>query len=245
MLGFFKKKEVPSSLFFSTDIHCHVVPGIDDGSPDASMSVELIERMQGWGINRIIASPHVTMGTFENTPATIGVALSELKDELSKKGNTIELSHSAEYRIDEFFMKQLEGGNIVPLPNNYLLVENSFIQEPWGLDQILFELKVKGYCPILAHPERYAYYHGNKRSRYDELHATGTMFQVNLLSLAGHYGSSERKIAEYLVEKGYADFIGTDLHNHRHADSIDRYLATKEYRRLSQNLEVKNDTAFK
>ena len=244
MLGFFKKKETPASLFFSTDIHCHVIPGIDDGSPDSTTSVELIERMQTWGINRIIASPHVTMGTFENTPATIGPALSDLKNALSANDNNIEISHSAEYRIDENFIKQLEEGNIVSLPNNYLLVENSFIQEPWGIDQILFDLKVKGYIPILAHPERYAYYYGNKRSRYDELHNTGTMFQVNLLSLAGYYGGNERKWAEYLLEKGYVDFVGTDLHNHRHADCIEKFLSSKDYRKLSQKIAVKNDSAF-
>lgn len=245
MLGFFKKKEVPSQLFFSTDIHCHIIPGIDDGSPDVGTSVELIERMQGWGINRIIASPHVTMGTFENTPSTIGNALSALKNELDSKNNNIDISHSAEYRIDENFVRQIEANAIVPLPNNYLLVENSFLQEPWGLDQFLFDLKVKGFMPILAHPERYIYYTTGKRTRYDELHSTGTLFQINLLSLAGYYGSGERKIAEYLIEKGYADFIGTDLHNHRHADCIDKYLASKEYRKHQQALHVKNDIAFK
>ena len=243
MLGFFKKKEAPASLFFSTDIHCHIIPGIDDGSQNVDTSMELIERMQGWGIKRIIASPHVTMGTFENTPSSIGSALATLKDELARVGNTIDISHSAEYRIDEHFLKQLEKGIIVPLPNNYLLVENSFIQEPWGLDQLLFDLKVKGYIPILAHPERYAYYYG-KRGRYAELHGTGTMFQINLLSLAGYYGNNERKWAEYLIENGCVDFIGTDLHNHRQADSIDRYLSSKEYRKLSAGLAVKNDEAF-
>lgn len=244
MLGLFKKKVAPVSLFFSTDIHCHVIPGIDDGSPDVATSVELMERMQGWGVNRIIATPHVTMGTFENTPSTIRPALLELKAALSASDSKIEISHSAEYRIDENFIKQLEVGNIVAMPNNHLLVENSFIQEPWGIDQLLFELKVKGYIPILAHPERYAYYYGNKRGRYDELHSTGTMFQVNLLSLAGYYGSNERKWAEYLLGKGYIDFIGTDLHNHRHADCIEKFLSSKEYRKLAANIVVKNDTAF-
>lgn len=242
MFGLFKKKEQPAPLLFSTDIHCHIVPGIDDGSPDASTSAELISRMMAWGIRRIIASPHVTMDTFENTPATIAPALKSLKEELTARDIDIDISHSAEYRIDEFFMKQMQEGNIVPLPGNYLLVENSFIQEPWGLDKLLFDLKVKGYRPILAHPERYHYYHG-RRQRYTELHSTGTLFQINLLSLAGYYGSSERSMASWLVENGLVDFIGTDLHNHRHADHIERYLASKDYRRLaSSGLRVLNDT---
>lgn len=119
-------------MCFTTDIHCHIVPGVDDGSPDVGTSVELVERMKGWGINRIIASPHVTQEAFENTPETIAPALAALKSGLDAKGVDVELSHSAEYRIDEFFMAQLEAGNVVALPGNYLLVENSFLQEPWG-----------------------------------------------------------------------------------------------------------------
>ncbi len=243
MFNFFKKKTTPSELYFTTDIHCHIIPGIDDGSPDASTSADLIERMQGWGIKRIIASPHVTQDTFENTPATIAPAFDTLNAELSARGNNIEITHSAEYRIDEFFIAQLETGNIVPLPNNYLLVENSFIQEPWNLDQLLFDLKVRGYKPILAHPERYFYYYG-KRNRYEEIHNAGTLFQVNLLSLAGHYGKDEKSIAEYLLDKGWVDFIGTDLHRHAHADSIDAYLSSKDYGRHLSKLHLLNDTVL-
>ncbi len=245
MFGLFKKKHSEvSGLCFSTDIHCHIIPGIDDGSPDLATSVELIERMQGWGIKRIIASPHVTQDSFENTPDTIAPAFEELKTELEAKGSDIELSHSAEYRIDEFFMEQLQCDNIVPMSGGYLLVENSYIQEPWNLDRLLFDLKVRGYKPVLAHPERYYYYYGNKRTRYEEIHATGTLFQINLLSLAGYYGKDEKSVAEYLIEKGCVDFIGTDLHHHRHADSIDAYLASKDCRRHFKNLTLLNDTAF-
>lgn len=243
MFDFLKKKQQPVGLCFSTDIHCHIVPGVDDGSPDASTSADLIERMQGWGIKRIIASPHVTQDSFENTPETLAPAFDALKTELEARGNCIEISHSAEYRIDEFFMEQLKAENIISLPNGYLLVENSFIQEPWNLDQLLFDLKVRGYKPILVHPERYYYYYG-KRSRYEEIHSTGTLFQINLLSLAGYYGKDEKAIAEHLIDKGFADFIGTDLHHHRHADSIDAYLASKDCRRHAQKLSLLNDTAF-
>lgn len=241
MFSIFKKKIEKAKLCFSTDIHCHVIPGIDDGSPDVKTSVELVERMKEWGISRIIASPHVTQDSFENTPDVIVPAFVALKTELERRDIDLELSHSAEYRLDEFFLSQLECENIVPLPGNYLLVENSFLQEPWNIDQLLFDLKVKGYKPILAHPERYFYYYGNKRARYDELHNVGTLFQVNLLSLAGYYGKDEKIIAEYLIEKGYVDFIGTDLHRHAHADAIDAYLASKDYRKIAPKLHILND----
>jgi tyrosine-protein phosphatase YwqE len=113
------------------------------------------------------------------------------------------------------------------------------------LDQILFTVKVNGFKPILAHPERYSYYYG-KKNRYEQIHAAGTRFQVNILSLAGFYGKEEKNIAEWLLQHGMVDFLGTDLHNHRHADAIEAYLASKDYRR---NLEaitsyVQNDRLF-
>ncbi len=127
------------------------------------------------------------------------------------------------------------------MPNNYLLVENSFIQEPWNLDQLLFDLKVKGYKPILAHPERYMYYY-LKKDRYKTIHNTGTKLQINILSIAGHYGKDEKRIAFELIEKGLVDFIGTDLHNHRHADAIEEFLASKDYRKIKDRLPLLNNS---
>ncbi len=240
MFNFFKKKQEPLQLCFNTDIHCHILPGIDDGSPDVDTSIELIQRMLSWGINRIIATPHVTQASFENTPETMSNALKSLNEALKNKNIEIDIIHSAEYRIDELFITQLNNGTIVPFPNNYLLVENSFIQEPWNLDQLLFDLKVKGYRPILAHPERYMYYY-SKKDRYKTIHSTGTKFQINILSIAGYYGKEEKRIAMELIEKGFVDFIGTDLHNHRHADAIESFLSSKDYQKIKDKLVLQNN----
>ncbi len=236
MFNFFSHKREPQQLFFSTDIHCHVLPGIDDGSPDVSTSVELIGRMQRWGIKRIIASPHITFGTFENNRETIDAAMNELQSRIGEIDNPPKLSYSAENRIDDLFMQNYAEGTLITLPGNRILVENSFIQEPWNLDQLLFDLQVKGFRPILVHPERYQYY---KKDRYAAIHNAGTAFQINLLSLAGHYGREEKRVAEYLIEQGMVDYIGTDLHRTAHADSIDRYLASKDYEHHRSALEGK------
>ena len=243
MFNFFSKKRAPQQLWFSTDIHCHILPGIDDGSPDVETSVDLVERMQAWGIKRIIASPHVTDMTFPNTHETIAKAREELQSALSAKGNKVELSNSAEYRIDDLFMAHLADGTLINLPGNHLLVENSFMQEPWDLDNLLFELQVKGFQPILVHPERYSYYYTNKE-RYASIFNGGTKFQINLLSLTGYYGKDEKRIAEYLIEHSMVNFIGSDIHRHSHADQIDAYLASKDYERHRAALEActLNDT---
>lgn len=244
MFNFFHKTKETRQLFFHTDIHCHVVPGVDDGSPDVETSVELIERMASWGYTRIIATPHMTQDTFENTPDILDPALEKLQDALARRLPDFELTRSAEHRIDDFFFSQLEKGLILPFPGNYILVENSFIQEPWNLDQTLFDLKIKGYKPIMAHPERFRYYQDN-RQRYKQLHDAGNLFQINLLSLSGYYGKATKQQAEWLINQGMVDFIGSDLHHHRHADSIEEYLASKDYRKLiNSGLKILNDTAF-
>lgn len=243
MFSFLRKKNTLEPLFYSTDIHCHILPAIDDGSRDVSLSLELMERMKSWGIKRIIATPHVTQASFENTPEIVAKSFGELKNAMEVAGCVMDVINSAEYRIDEFFVEQIEKQQLMPMPNNYLLVENSFIQEPWDLDKILFDLKVKGYKPILAHPERYYYYY-NKKNRYEELHGAETLFQINLLSLAGYYGKDEKKMAETLLEKGLVDFVGSDLHNHRHADAIEGYLSSKDYRKIKDKVKLKNDLAF-
>lgn len=230
-------------MFFTTDIHSHVVPGIDDGSPSVERSVELVERMKRWGLEKLIVTPHVTQDTFENTPAIIEEAYGNLRDGLTQAGIELDMDYSAEYRIDEMFVDQLNAGTVRRLHGDYLLVENSYIQEPYNLDEILFMISMKGFHPILAHPERYFYYYDN-RNRYDELHAKGILFQVNLLSLAGFYGKEPKKVAEMLIEKDYVDFLGTDLHRRAHADVIDKYLTSKDYRRHSEKLSgrILNDT---
>lgn len=227
MFNFFSRPKIQAQLPVETDIHCHVLPGIDDGSPDVATSVALIERMQKWGLKRIIASPHVTKDVFENTPETTDAALAQLKDALARNGNTIEVSHHAEYRLDDLSLSQWEDGKIMSMPQGYIMIENPFVSEAWFIDKTIFDLQVKGLTPVLAHPERYSYYF-NRRDRYDALHQAGALFQINLLSLAGAYGKEQVKMAEYLIDKGYVEFVGTDLHNMRHADIIDEYLTTKQ-----------------
>lgn len=243
MFNFFSKPKEPVPLCFDTDIHCHIIPGIDDGAPDVETAANLVERMQRWGLKRIIASPHVTQNTFENDMSTITPAYNDLLQELKNRNNDIPLSHHAEYRIDELFQQRVAANELMLLPGDRILIENSFFQEPLDLDNLVFDLQVKGLQPILAHPERYSYYY-KRRNRYKQLHDAGVNFQINILSLAGAYGSEEREIALYLLEKGLVDYAGTDLHKYEHADAIDKYLASKHGHADMKILSkvIKNDT---
>lgn len=243
IFSIFSPKKATAKLPFHTDIHCHIVPGVDDGSPELTKSLELAARMADWGIERIFLSPHVTQDTFENTPETLAQPFASLQQGMNEAGMSMKLAMHAEYRIDEFFLQQIELGNLRPMPGNYLLVENSFAQEPWGLDKLLFDLKLKGYVPIMAHPERYLYYSMGNRERYRQLHETGLLFQINLLSLAGAYGKQEKQTAEWMLENGMVDFIGSDLHRYGHADCIDAYLRSRDFTKHSKHFgNLLNDT---
>lgn len=245
MFSLFSKRKAPQKLWFNTDIHCHVLPGIDDGAKDVDTAAELVQRMKGFGLEHIIASPHVTQLTFENSHETIQPAYEALKERLRSDKVDIDLSYAAENRLDELFSKHMEDGTLISYPNDWILVENAFIQEPWNIDNLIFDLQVRGFRPILAHPERYHYYYG-RRDRYRRLHDAGAAFQINVLSLAGVYGKYEKQLAEWLIEHKMVDFCGTDLHNHRHADAIEEYLTTKDAARHAKLLSkiVMNDTAF-
>lgn len=241
MFGLFKKKEENrSKLFYTTDMHLHILPGIDDGSPDVETSLELIRNLQKWGINRVIATPHITEATFENTAETIENAYRKLREAMDKEGMKMDIHYSAEYRMDENFMEIVRKGEIIPFPNNYVLIENSFLQPFYQLNDLIFQLQLKGYQPILAHPERYSYYFGNKKI-YDDLHNQGCLFQVNLLSIGGYYNKAVKGMAEWLLEKGYIDFLGSDMHNKKHAAFLTEFIDSKEFKKIEEKVNIKND----
>ena len=200
---------------------------------------------KSWGIERIICTPHITQDTFENTPQTIGPAFQALKKAVENLGIDISLEYSAEHRLDNFFSGQLEKG-LSPRCRTISCLLRTHLCRRHGISTaLLFDLALKGFRPILAHPERYSYYY-DKPQRYEQLHTAGTLFQINLLSLAGYYGKSEKKTAEWLIEKGFADFVGTDMHNMRHCEAIEAYIGSKDYYRHAKALKSRlfNDKVF-
>lgn len=245
MLSFFRNKNIETKLFFHTDIHSHVCPGIDDGAANIETAVNLVNEMAQLGINRMIVTPHVTDETFPNTPEIIFTAYTQLTDAVKTAEIDMQFSHSAEYRIDDLFFYLLEKNQITPLPNNFILLENSWYQEHFNFETILFHLQNDyNLRPILAHPERYIYYHKSP-NRYKTLHQNGLLFQINILSLTGHYGKAYKQIAEWLLENNLIDFIGSDLHRLYHIEAIKKYINTKDYRKLLEKQHlIKNDTTF-
>lgn len=245
MFNFFHKETTPE-LFWKIDLHSHICPGIDDGSPDPDYSMKLVSGMAELGFEGMVITPHIAEEEFRNTRDTIDAAYSRLIEALKETGISMKTGISAEYRMDEGFIRMLEEGSLRPLPGNkYILVENAWFQEPAGLDGLLYEIRSRlGLTPVLAHPERYPYYHRSPE-RYRQLADKGVRLQVNLLSLAGHYGRSVKKVAEALVDDGLVSFVGSDLHRSSHVRAIKKYLLSPDYRKLlRESPRIINDEVF-
>lgn len=220
---FFKKKKTSLISLFSdsfVDIHSHLLPGIDDGAKDLKHSIQLITKLHDLGIKNFITTPHVLGDVYPNSTEVIKEKLDEVLMELSERGYTdISLSAAAEYMLDEQFMERLKVGDLLTLKDNYILVEMSYFSPPLNLFEVLFEIQLKGYKPILAHPERYNSYH-NDFNQYFKLKNAGCLFQLNLLSLTKQYGEHVTKTAYKLIEENLYDFVGTDTHHMKHLELL-------------------------
>ncbi len=219
MFSIFKKKVYPKTDLsaLGCDMHSHLLPGIDDGSPDPETSFKLIQGLTDLGYKKLITTPHIMSDLYKNDAETITSAF-EMLQVGSKLTST--LFTAAEYYLDDYFDDLLEENTpLLTLKGKWVLVEFSFVTAPVNLKQTLFNLQINGYQPILAHPERYLYFAEDKK-KYDELHEAGCFFQLNLLSLTGYYGRGPLDLAEYLVKKKYIDLLGTDLHHDRHLHAL-------------------------
>jgi protein-tyrosine phosphatase len=241
---FFTKKTPHPSIDLSwlkTDIHSHLLPGIDDGSQDMETSLQLIKGMVELGYQKLVTTPHVLWEIYPNTEEDIKLRLEELRLAVKQAGIKVELDAAAEYFIDDHFEEQLKN-NIPFLPLRYkmILVEISMVTAPLDLQQVLFDMQIQGYQPVIAHPERYIYL-TRKKEFFDELKDAGCFFQLNLLSLTGHYGRSVQELAEYLIGRKYYNFAGTDLHNERHLQALQKLGGSASYKRLRDSGILKNN----
>jgi len=222
MFSIFKRKHPVTNDFSDliTDMHSHLLPGIDDGATDPGNSIQLIRGLQELGYSKFITTPHIFWDMYKNDPNTIGSAHQNLQIELNKLGMNTPLHPAAEYYLDDHFDELLDSNDpLLSVKDKMVLVEFSFVNAPVNYKNQLFRLQISGYQPILAHPERYLYLGGDKKV-FDELKNAGCLFQVNMLSLAGYYGKPSQDLAQYLLKKNYIDLLGTDLHHLRHLEAL-------------------------
>lgn len=244
---FFKKKEIPLNELFPqkfVDIHSHLLPGIDDGAKNLDDAISVIQKMNSYGINNFVTTPHILGDVYPNTPEIIKEKLKLVKDELQKREMTnVSLKAAAEYMMDEQFMSLLENDEeLLTIKDNLILVEMSFFNPPFNLYDILFKIQLKGYKPLLAHPERYVAYHNNY-NEFTKLKRAGCLFQLNLLSLTKHYGKGVKKTAEKLLSENQYDFVGTDTHHQNHLELL-KEIGSKKNKKSLQVLLEKNTSFY-
>ena len=244
MFTFFKSKPVLKELIPDNhiDIHSHLLPGIDDGARSFEDTLRLTKALQGFGVSQFITTPHIIQYVWDNTHDQILSKKETTVAELEKNKITIPFSAAAEYLMDDQFVRLFQSGELLTLKDNYVLVEMSYINAPIQLYSILFDLQVAGYIPVLAHPERYLFYHNNFRE-YEKLKRAGCLFQLNLLSVVGYYGAEITKIAEQLLAKGMYTYVGSDVHHDNHIASFEQKVKIKDLTPLKE--VIANNQFFK
>lgn len=242
MLSLFKRFQKTTTDFsiIKTDMHSHLIPGIDDGAKTLEKSVSYIQGLANLGYKKIITTPHVMGEYYPNTSTIILEGLEEVRLAIQKKNINIELEAAAEYYIDDYFIELLDTHQtLLTLPNNHLLIEFSTFAPPSNFLNTLFRLKTMGYSPILAHPERYVYY-ANQFEKFQEFKTKGCLLQVNVLSLMGHYGHLQKKLAHQLLDAQLVDFIGTDLHHGGHLEALSKCLKKRKIKKYIQQYKFLN-----
>jgi protein-tyrosine phosphatase len=241
MFSFLQKKVTPNISFLGVDMHSHLLPGIDDGLQTPEQTVTFIKQMQQLGYKKFICTPHILQGVHNNNASTILQALEAAKAALVKENMQVDIEAAAEYMVDEGLMEIIHSNQPILHfgKEKYVLIEMSYVAASPVINEAIFQLNVKNYQPILAHPERYNYYHNNFAA-YETFVDRGALLQVNLLSLSGYYGKQVQQTAEKLITKGMVSFIGTDMHHNNHLQATQAYLSTKHFYKLTENMEFLN-----
>ena len=237
IFSIFKKKDSgPASIGpLKVDVHSHLVPAIDDGIQSVEEGLEILREMEALGYEKVITTPHTMPGNFDNTPEIIRNGLEVIKKAVAEAGINIQMECATEYYLDESFMKRLADDEpLMTFGQNYVLFETAFLNPPPFMKDATFQMSLKGYRPVYAHPERYMYLIQNSRL-LDEMIDREVVFQLNLVSLAGAYGKPVQKFAEKLVDRGVVRMVGTDCHNMGHIDFVKQATRTKYYQKLMQS----------
>lgn len=229
------------NCFWQVDIHSHLLPGVDDGVGDWEQSLACLRQLADWGIRKIVTTPHVSRDWYPNNASDLQRGQRTLQALVQEQQLPLTIEVAAEYMLDDFFPELLESGEVLSFgPAKYLLVETGWAAAPFSLENVLFRIRTHGYTPLLAHPERYSYYHEDEAGLV-RLREMGCLFQLNWMSLTGRYGRRVRKQARHLLERGFVDFIGSDLHRPADLVNLQELFGAEEYHLLRRQA-LRNQT---
>jgi len=229
VISFFRKKKEPINTVLKTDMHSHLLAGLDDGVKSHEEAVEVIENFYRLGYRKLITTPHIMSDYYRNEPEQILGKLTELNSILQEKQIGVTVEAAAEYFLDENLMAKVnEQQKLLTFGNNYLLFETNFFSEPYQLNEFIFNTITTGYKPILAHPERYQYMTMKKA---EDLRDRGVLLQLNIPSIVGYYGKPVERMAVKLIEAGWVDLVGSDCHNMLHIKAVEEGFKNKNFKK--------------
>lgn len=224
-----------------SDIHSHLLFNLDDGAKSLDETLLLLNSLKNMGFSCFTTTPHIMKSVWDNTPKIINEKLAETKSLLEKEN--FKLRAAAEYMMDNSFFEKIKSESLLCIKDNYVLVEMSYLNPPIQLYDIIFEIQIQGYIPVLAHPERYVFYYRNLEE-YKKLKKFGCLFQINLLSTVGYYGKQVAETTDLLLKNGLVDFTGSDVHNIKHVESFKNKIVIKEEDSLKKALAENSFFSF-
>ena len=194
------------------DLHCHYVPGIDDGATSQADGLAMLRGLGSLGFSRVIATPHTRPGMFDNTRATISAAFEQFTAALPAGERLPELALSSEHYFDEVVFKRLLDDEALPYPGGKAaLLEFYQIDFPPMIQHRLFDLRNRGLLPVIAHPERYQIL-WRSPDVLEALVDSGSAALLDVASLIGKYGRKTQECAEILLERGLYHAACSDAH---------------------------------
>jgi tyrosine-protein phosphatase YwqE len=229
VFDWFKKKKAPLVPGIVTDVHSHLLAGIDDGVKTLEQAEEIILHFQLLGYQKLITTPHVISDTYKNTPEGILQKLNELNTYLKRRHIDITVEAAAEYYLDEQLLEKVDKERLLTFgKERYLLFETNFMTEPFNLKEFVFRATTKGYKPVLAHPERYMYLQNNL-SKVEDLLNRGVLLQLNISSITGYYSKPAHVMAQKLIDQKWIHMLGSDCHHLQHVQLVDKAQYLKYY----------------
>ena len=197
------------------DLHCHMLPGIDDGAPDLETSLEMARIAVDDGITITACTPHITPGVYDNTGPDILERIAALQLELDRAGIALRLTCGADAHVMTGMVDGLRSKQIPSLGGSrYFLFEPPHHVAPPRLEDLAFELLTAGYIPVLTHPERLTWIEDHYEVMVRLVRA-GAWMQITCGSITGRFGQRPQFWAERMLDEGMVHILATDAHNLR------------------------------
>ena len=206
----FLRHTLPEDFFRGAcDVHCHLLPGVDDGFATAEKSLQALKKLEEKGVAKMILTPHFMKDYPLNDRQSITAEFEKFKAQAAGVCN-IELRLAAEYMLDACFMEHFKQGFLtLDKGGTHVLCETSYMMYEHGITEMIYDVMCADFQPVIAHPERYEYANKDNYYRWKD---KNYKFQLNLLSLAGAYGDPAYVKSHFLLKQGLYDYVGSDMH---------------------------------